>query len=251
MSGITFRPLEASDVEVRVAQVNEKGCSLLLYKDARCDMRLLDDAVGAENWECEYRQIGGTLYCRVGIYSEDRGETVWKEDCGTESNMEAKKGEASDAFKRACFKWGIGRELYTAPFVWVAAGNCDVKKGKNGRLACYDRFEVAELGVEDGAIRALKIANRTTGKVVYELGKRVADPPRKPQERPAKAEDEGLRAAKARLWAACKEYAEFHGKEPEDVSNEVKNRSDYEESVEFFEAVAREFEDALESECHG
>lgn len=176
MSETTFRPLEASDVEVRVSQVNEKGCSLLLYKDARCDMRLLDEAVGADNWECEYRQIGGTLYCRVGIYSQDRNGTVWKEDCGTESNMDAKKGEASDAFKRACFKWGIGRELYTAPFIWVPNGFCDISKGKNGKLACYDRFSVASMAVENGCITELTVRNDKTGCIVFPSAPRTNTP---------------------------------------------------------------------------
>lgn len=176
MSEITFRPLEASDVEVRVAQVNENGCSLLLYKDARCDMRLLDDAVGAENWECKYSKLDDTLYCRVGIYSVKRGETVWKEDCGTESNMEAKKGEASDAFKRACFKWGIGRELYTAPFVWVPNGFCNIANGKNGKLVCYDRFSVVSMAVEDGCITELTVRNDKTGCIVFPPDSRTNQP---------------------------------------------------------------------------
>lgn len=174
MSEITFRPLEASDVEVRVAQVNDKGCSLLLYKDARCDMRLLDEAVGADNWECEYEQIGGVLYCRVGIYSVARDDTVWKQDCGVRSNMEGEKGEASDAFKRACFKWGIGRELYTAPFIWVPSDCCAITQGKNGKLACYDRFSVASMEVEDGRITELSIRNDKTGRIVFPAGSRTS-----------------------------------------------------------------------------
>lgn len=174
MSEITFRPLEASDVEVRVAQVSEKGCSLLLYKDARCDMRLLDEAVGADNWECEYEQIGGVLYCRVGIYSAERHDTVWKQDCGVRSNMEGEKGEASDAFKRACFKWGIGRELYTAPFIWLKPEQCNIKTGKNGKLACYDRFSVVSMGVEEGRIVELSIRNDSTGRVVFPAGSRTS-----------------------------------------------------------------------------
>lgn len=173
MSEITFRPLEASDVEVRVSQINSNGCSLLLYKDARCDMRLLDEAVGADNWECEYEQIGGVLYCRVGIYSNDRHEVVWKQDCGVKSNMEGEKGEASDAFKRACFKWGIGRELYTAPFIWVPNDLCNIQTGKNGKFACYDRFSVVSMSVDNGAITELSIKNDKTGKIVYPASART------------------------------------------------------------------------------
>lgn len=167
MSEITFRELEASDVEVRVAQVSEgKGISLLLYKDARCDMRLLDDAVGADRWQCEYQRIGDTLFCNVGIRDE-LGEWVWKQDCGVPSATEATKGEASDAFKRACFKWGIGRSLYTAPFIWVPAELCNIGKNKQGKPACYDRFIVTKMVVEEGRITKLAIANAKTGQTVY------------------------------------------------------------------------------------
>lgn len=107
---INFRNLEADDIEVRVQQVTEKGVSLLLFKDARCDMRILDKTVGHENWDCEYQKIGDGLFCTVGIRCLlESGETSWvyKQDIGTKSNMEPEKGEASDAFKRACFKWGM------------------------------------------------------------------------------------------------------------------------------------------------
>lgn len=167
MSKITFKALEASDVEARVAQCSEKGCSLLLYKDARCDMRILDETVGAENWDCRYREVKGNLFCEVGIFTEDRG-WVRKQDVGIPSNMEAEKGEASDAFKRACFKWGIGRELYTAPFIWVPRESLKtLKKNDRGKWACYDRFSVDSMRVEDGAIVEVSIRNDKTGKVVW------------------------------------------------------------------------------------
>lgn len=169
MSDITFPVLEPSDIEVRVNQVSPNGVSLLLYKDARCDMRILDSAVGANNWQCEYRRLGGDLYCRVGIRSED-GEFIWKEDVGVPSNMESTKGEASDAFKRACFKWGVGRELYTAPFIFIGHGNFQLSKNKQGKDACYDRFSVTDIKYEDGRISSLVIRNDTMGKNVYPKG---------------------------------------------------------------------------------
>ena len=115
------RTLMADEIECRVGQQNaaKTGCSLLLYKDARVDMRILDETVGAGWWFRSHRKIGDNLYCKVSIYSKELGMWIAKEDVGTESNTEAVKGETSDAFKRACFNWGIGRELYTAPFVWV------------------------------------------------------------------------------------------------------------------------------------
>lgn len=235
-SEIAFRSLDASDVEVRVAQASEKGCSLLLYKDARCDMRILDEAVGAQAWSCKYERIGDTLFCSVGIQSD--GEWVWKQDCGIPSNMESEKGEASDAFKRACFKWGIGRELYTAPFIWVPKELCNIGKNRNGKSACYDRFRVIDMAVADGAISSLEIMNDTTGKVVY--------PHRanKPKNNRPKGDDGLLKAAKQRLWEACKAYAETHGGSPEEVAAGVKQRQGYAETPEWLSMAAIELEEA-------
>ena len=123
-----FRDLKASEIECRIGQVKDNGLTLLLYKDARVDMAILDETVGADNWEREHYECKGNLYCRVGINTRyaipdlpDRW--VWKSDCGAESNTEAEKGEASDSFKRACTNWGIGRELYTAPRIYIKLEN--------------------------------------------------------------------------------------------------------------------------------
>lgn len=116
---LQFRTLKAEEIECRVGSVSAgKGVSLLLYKDARVDMRLLDEVVGAMNWERSHELINGNLFCSVTITTED-GRRVTKQDVGVESNTEKEKGQASDAFKRACFNWGIGRELYTSPFIWI------------------------------------------------------------------------------------------------------------------------------------
>ena len=159
---MNFRDLTAGDIECRVQSVKQNGLVLLLYKDARVDMNILDETVGAENWQREHYECKGNLFCRVGICIEkgDKpwGEWVWKSDCGTESNTEAQKGEASDSFKRACFNWGIGRELYTAPFVWIPADKCNIKDGK-----CYDKFEVEKIIIENKRIVALAIKNITKG----------------------------------------------------------------------------------------
>ena len=114
-----MRPLRPDEIEVRVGQVFEKGVSMLLYKNARTDMQILDETYGAENWQNTYKEVKGNLFCAIGVYDIQADKWVWKEDCGTESNTEKEKGEASDAFKRAGFRWGIGRELYTAPFIWL------------------------------------------------------------------------------------------------------------------------------------
>lgn len=150
-----FRDLTADDIEVRVQSVKQNGLILLLYKNARVDMAILDEAVGPENWQREHYECKGNLFCRVGInFSATAPEWVWKSDCGVESNTEAQKGEASDSFKRACFNWGIGRELYTSPFIWVPASMCNIENGR-----CYDRFAVEKILVENKRITGLSIIN--------------------------------------------------------------------------------------------
>jgi hypothetical protein len=163
-----FRDLHADEIECRVQSVKANGLVLLLYKDARCDMRILDETVGAENWQREHYECKGNLFCRVGIRIKREDGTgcypdwVWKSDCGTESNTEAQKGEASDSFKRACFNWGIGRELYTAPFIWIPADKCNIANGK-----CYDKFEVEKIIIEDKKIAAISIMNTTKGERAF------------------------------------------------------------------------------------
>lgn len=167
---MTFRDLTANEIEVRVQSIKVKenaptGIILLLYKDARCDMNILDETVGAENWQREHYECKGNLFCRVGI--RHLNDWVWKSDCGTESNTEAQKGEASDSFKRACFNWGIGRELYSSPFIWVEAVNCNIydtkrkDKFNNPIFATNDKFAVEKIAVENKKIVGLSIVNVT------------------------------------------------------------------------------------------
>lgn len=163
-----FRKLRADEIECRVSQINEKGLSLLLYKDARCDMRILDETVGPMHWQREHVLIDGQLFCRVGISDEHSGAFIWKEDVGTESNTEKEKGRASDSFKRACFNWGIGRELYTAPFIWIPAGSYTAYQ-KNGKYQTYDRFDVTSIGYDSDNIIQLTITNKKTQKTVFEM----------------------------------------------------------------------------------
>ena len=166
---IEFRDLTADEIEVRVQSIKQKngaptGVVLLLYKNARCDMNILDETVGADKWQREHYECKGNLFCRVGI---NCGEWVWKADCGTESNTEAQKGEASDSFKRACVNWGIGRELYTSPFIWVTPDKCEIydtgRKDKYGYtiFATNDKFSVEKIRIEEKKITALAIRNDT------------------------------------------------------------------------------------------
>lgn len=142
-----FRLLRADEIECRVAQIKENGLSLLLYKTARTDANLLDETVGFDRWQNDFKVVDGVLYGGIGIELND-GEWVWKWDAGVESNTEAEKGRASDAFKRAGFKFGIGRELYTAPFIWIPADKCNIKEYK-GRLSCNDKFFVSEIAYNE------------------------------------------------------------------------------------------------------
>jgi hypothetical protein len=113
-------PLDISEIDFRVQSVNKGGyATILAYKDARVDMKRLDDVYGVEGWQKKYDLIDNHLFCSVGIWSATLGQWIWKQDVGTESNTEKEKGEASDAFKRACFNLGIGRELYEYPLIQV------------------------------------------------------------------------------------------------------------------------------------
>lgn len=207
--GEVFRSLTAEDVEVRVAQASEKGCSLLLYKTARVDYAVLDETVGPERWACEYREVKGNLFCRIGIRFGDTW--VWKENCGVESNQEAEKGEASDAFKRAGFAWGIGRELYAVPFIWVPASKLKrlQKNPKTGRWQCFDRFEVTRIDAEGGRVTALEIADEA-GRQAFRWGRLDW----RPVERPKPREEKGQGSRIEDVAQRCRRVAELRGVEP-------------------------------------
>ena len=161
-----FRLLRADEIDCRIAQISGNGVSLLLYKDARCDQNILDETVGPFNWQREHRRDNAN--CVVSIWDEQKGQWISKEDTGTESNTEKEKGLASDSFKRACFNWGIGRELYSAPQIFVT--DCNITE-RNGRPACYDKFSVSLIDYDkSGNISALEIINAKTGRTVYRMG---------------------------------------------------------------------------------
>lgn len=151
MAGM-FRPLRADELECRVQSIKSNGLILLLYKDARADQNILDETVGPMNWQRSHNRDNAN--CIVSIWDNEKEQWISKEDTGTESNTESIKGLASDSFKRACFNWGIGRELYTAPFTWIPANCCKIANGK-----CYDKFKVKEIEYTNGAISRLVIDN--------------------------------------------------------------------------------------------
>lgn len=126
--------LTANDVECRIKKITNEGAVLLLYKTARVDMRILDEVYGSMNWQRHHEVINNNLFCTISVWDSEKSQWISKQDVGTESNAEAEKGQASDAFKRAGFAWGIGRELYDAPFIWIS-----------GKVGKYDRFHVTDI----------------------------------------------------------------------------------------------------------
>ena len=140
--------LRACDVELRAAQTRKNSygayITLLVYKDARVDMRILDKVFGPLNWQRHHKEINGRLYCTISVWDDEHARWIEKEDVGTESNTEAVKGESSDSFKRAGFCWGIGRELYDAPNISFKLMD-DEYTEKQGKIACYAKFRVAEM----------------------------------------------------------------------------------------------------------
>lgn len=160
-----FRPLKENEIEIRVGTINDKGLTLLLFKNARVDMEILDEVVGPTNWEREHKEMKGNIYCGVSIYDKEKDDWTTKWDAGKESNTEAEKGEASDSFKRACVNWGIGRELYTAPLIWIPAEKCKIFKNQKGKLATYDKFYVEKITYKNKEIDGLSIKNNREERV--------------------------------------------------------------------------------------
>lgn len=183
--------LTAQDVECRVQQIteNQNGCGaiLLLYKDARVDMKILDAVYGAMNWQRKHTVINGQLFCSVLIWDESKKQWIEKQDVGTESATEAEKGRASDSFKRACFNVGIGRELYNAPFIYIKLDAAEVRKNSKGKPTTYTRFNVTEMEYnrEKECFTKLVICDEK-GRQRYSLGGSKSE---KPAEKPAQTSE--------------------------------------------------------------
>lgn len=152
-----IRLLTKDEIECRVAQVAKDltWCNVLLYKDARVDMRILDEVFGQMNWQRHHELINGNLFCTVSVWDKEKNAWVSKQDVGVESMTEKEKGQASDAFKRACFNIGIGRELYTAPTIFINLTKADVSASNKVKA----RFKVADIGYTNGEITSLVIVD--------------------------------------------------------------------------------------------
>lgn len=152
--------LRASEISCRIQQISEKGLSLLLYVTSRDGQKRLDEKYGALGWQDSYKVIDGDLYCTISAWDEEKKMWVSKEDVGTASYTAKEKGRASDAFKRACVKHGIARELYTAPYIWIGAKEANIKN-KDGKFYTKDKFFVNFITYTvDGEIDELEIVNQ-------------------------------------------------------------------------------------------
>lgn len=180
MTNFKFRELTADEIELRVGSVSENGATLLLYKNARVDMDILDETVGANYWGRDHKDLKGVMYCGVSIYDDELKQWVTKYDAGAESRESSEKGEASDSFKRACVNWGIGRELYTAPMIFISCET--VPDGKYWKLKnkyFFNNHSVSRIQCKEGSITALTI--KDSKKVVWDMGKYVEPEEIKPK----------------------------------------------------------------------
>lgn len=183
-----FRLLNADEIDVKVKQVTNNGAVALLYKTSRTDMAILDETFGALNWTDDYREIKGNLYCGIGVRESQSDPFVWKWDCGIESREDEdgneKKGEASDAFKRAGTKQGIGRELYSSPFIFLRvdtqarkdSSGKDVLKNNKPIYELADKFQtfsVLEIGYDDKRRINKLIIIDNHGKEVFCFGAKI------------------------------------------------------------------------------
>lgn len=170
-----FRELKASEIDCRIQSIGQNktgaiGATILLYKDARVDMNILDETVGAMNWQRGHSVIDGNLYCTISIWDEEKEQWITKSDVGTESNTEKEKGQASDSFKRAGFNWGIGRELYSAPFVYITLQDGEWYKGKDGRPKSSAKFKVKTVAYDENRNIVKLIVVDSKGSVRYTFG---------------------------------------------------------------------------------
>lgn len=175
---IKFRPLKADEIEIRVERVTKKGAWLLLYKNARVDMNILDEVVGASNWQRRHEVVNDNLFCTISVWDEDKQQWVGKQDVGVESFAAKEKGEASDSFKRAGTCWGIGRELYSAPRIFVVCKTSPKDSGKGFDLEDRYQFDGAYVSYvshdDKGEIKELALSDKKGVVIWSNMGKSTA-----------------------------------------------------------------------------
>ena len=209
-----FRTLRADEIAVRVQQVKKNNAGkvyaqLLLYKDARVDMTLLDEEFGIFGWQREHSFKDGKNYCKVSVYDKEHDMWVSKEDVGTEGDIEQDKSQASSAFKRACTNLGLGRELYSSPKLVVELWDKEFYTSNDARgkevlrVSTFVTFHVNAIDYDERRnIVAIEIVdnNGRTRKTIGEIHSALFA---------AKAEINNARSLKEveKVW---KKYPEFH-----------------------------------------
>jgi hypothetical protein len=163
---VEFRKLRADEIQARISTVNGYGCGILLYKDARVDQTLLDETFGIYGWQRTHQMIGENLYCTISVWDAEKEQWISKQDVGTESYTEKQKGQASDSFKRACFNLGIGRELYTAPDIFIFKDDLAGFSEKDGKYTCRDKFSVANIVYDGDNIASVTLNITFKGKTI-------------------------------------------------------------------------------------
>ena len=188
--GTEIRLLRPEEIECRVGNISRKGLSLLLYKDARVDQRILDETFGPFGWRRSHQSIEGELYCTVEVFDRGTGEWVGKQDAGSagKSEQERAKTMASDSFKRACVNWGIGRELYSAPFIWIPESRTRIED-RSGKYVCYEHFSVSDIRYDENREICAVAINGERGQRVYEWQSRSAGTGKKIPDRKGEAPD--------------------------------------------------------------
>jgi hypothetical protein len=229
-----IRLLKAGEIECRVATINAKGLSILLYKDARVDQRILDETFGHFGWKRSHQCIDGNLYCTVEVYDKEKGIWVSKQDVGTMGYTEKEKSQASDSFKRACFNWGIGRELYSAPFIWIPAAKVNIQS-RGDKFYCNEYFTVASISYNsDREISSLTIVNRNN-QILYEMrAKQEGEGQNYPAETRVKNTKSGL---SENQMTYLKQELQRTGVKMQTVQNRYKVEKPEEMSQELYEIV--------------
>lgn len=203
-----IRKLQADEIDVRVQMVKEKGYSVLLYKNARCDMKILDETFGIFGWQREHEVINDNLFCTVSIYDKETNFWIKKQDVGIESYTEKEKGQASDSFKRACFNIGIGRELYTAPFIWINGLQGEIT-GSNGKFKVYSKLRVAEIQYNENDEISHLIIVDDKGNERYQMGTKQGSQEENKQDKKTENKELISQPQQKRLFAIAKSNAEL------------------------------------------
>lgn len=104
----SIRLLHADEIECRVASISEKGASLLLFKDARVDLKVLDETFGTFGWQRTHQTIDGNLYCTISLWDEKKKQWIAKQDVkvariGYNEKREIDLLEITDSYGKTVF----------------------------------------------------------------------------------------------------------------------------------------------------